>query len=143
MHRGSDLEIIVAAGYGAVIGVIVALVFTVVAWTRKGSLSLKAQRSGVIRVDVPPAEALNRIQAAAPRVKLKVEEVDAVGGRILLSEGLSLTSFGNFLLIAIAPLNGGAEITVGLKPKVPQRGPLVGRSHRRVMERIENAVAGH
>ena len=103
---------------------------------------MKAQRSGVIRVDIPPGEALNRIQAAAPRVKLKVEEVDAAGGRILLSEGPTFTSFGNFFPIAIAPANGGAEITVGLKPKVPQRGPIVGRNHRKIMERIENAVAG-
>ena len=136
------MEILRTAVIGAAIGVVVALVLVFIAGTRKGSLALKAQRSGVIRVDMPPAEALNRIQMVAPGIKLKVEEVDAAGGRILLSEGATLNSFGHFLPIAVTPANGGAEITVGLKPKVPARGPLVARRHRRIMERIRNAVTG-
>ena len=135
------MDILGAAGFGAVIGAVVVLVLGAWASTRKGSLALKAQRSGVIQVDLPPAEALTRIRAAAPRVRLKVEEVDAAGGRILLSGGTTFTSFGHFYPIAVTPANGGAEITVGLKPKVPQRGPLVDRNLRKIMERIRNAVA--
>ncbi|MCB9947114.1 MAG: hypothetical protein H6842_04710 [Rhodospirillaceae bacterium] len=127
---------------GAVVGLLVVLVFMAIAKTKTGSLDMPVQRSGTVAASVPPEEVLRRLEAAAPRNGLKVEQVDAAGGRILLSDGTSFTSFGNFYPIAVAPAASGAEITVGLKTKAPQYGPVVGRNHNRIMDKVRTMVAG-
>ena len=128
---------------GAVIGVVVVLVFGFLASRRKGSFDIKVNRSGVVETALAPDEALRRIEASAAGQGLKVEQVDTAGQRILLSEGMGLSSFGHFYPITLAPAEGGGSaITVGLKPKVPQFGPVVGRNHRRIMDRIRVALAG-
>ena len=135
--------ILSSALVGAVIGAVVILVFGFLSSRRKGSFDVKVNRSGVVETSVTPAEALRRIEASAPGHGLKVEQVDTAGQRILLSEGMGFSSFGHFFPITLAPAeDGGSAITVGLKTKVPQYGPVVGRNHRKIMDKIRTAVSG-
>lgn len=127
---------------GAVIGGAVVLVFALISSRRKGSFDVKVNRSGVVETTAAPGEALRRIEASAAGQGLKVEQVDTAGHRILLSEGLRFSSFGHFFPITVAPAEGGgSSITVGLKTKVPQYGPVVGRNHRKIMDKVRTAVS--
>lgn len=134
--------ILTSALVGAIVGAAVVLIFGLMSNRRKGSFDVKVNRSGVVDTPLPPAEALQRIEASAADHGLKVEQVDTPGQRILLSEGMGLASFGHFFPISVAPADGGGSaVTVGLKTKVPQYGPVVGRNHRKIMNKIRSAVS--
>lgn len=134
--------ILTSALVGAVVGALVVIVFGFISSRRKGSFDVKVNRSGVVDTPVAPEEALRRIEASAPGQGLTVEQVDSAGQRILLSEGLGLSSFGHFFPITVAAAEGGSAVTVGLKTKVPQYGPVVGRNHRKIMEKVRAALSG-
>ena len=135
--------ILSSALIGAVVGAAVVLVFGLLSRRRKGSFDMKVNRSGIVETTLPPADALQRIEVSAAGQGLKVEQVDTAGLRILLSEGLGFSSFGHFFPITVAPAEGGGSaITVGLKTKVPQYGPVVGRNHRKIMDKVRTAVSG-
>ena len=134
--------ILTSALVGAVVGALVVIVFGFISSRRKGSFDVKVNRSGVVDTPVAPEEALRRIEASAPGQGLTVEQVDSAGQRILLSEGLGLSSFGHFFPITVAAAEGGGSaVTVGLKTKVPQYGPVVGRNHRKIMEKVRSALS--
>ena len=134
--------ILTSALIGAVIGALVVIIFGFVSSRRKGSFDVKVNRSGVVDTTLAPDEALRRIEAAATQQGLTVEQVDTAGQRILLSEGLGFSSFGHFFPISVAATEGGGSaVTVGLKTKVPQYGPVVGRNHRKIMEKVRSAVS--
>ena len=135
--------ILTSALIGAVVGGAVVFIFALISGRRKGSFDVKLNRSGVVKTALAPEEALRRIEASAAGQGLKIEQVDTAGLRILLSEGLGISTFGHFFPISVAPAeDGGSAITVGLKTKVPQYGPVVGRNHRKIMNKIRTAVSG-
>ena len=126
---------------GGVIGVIMVVVFGIIAHFKKASFDVKVKRSGVIETAGAPDETIRRIQSSAPGAGLKVEEIDTAGHRILLSEGLSFGSFGHFFPISAEASAGGARVTVGMSTKIPQYGPVVSRNHRKIMDKVRGMIA--
>ncbi len=127
---------------GAAIGVVMIVVFLVVAFNRRGGVgrtTMGGRRLEVQTAALPDA-AFAGVQAlGAP---YKVDDADRARGLIVLSTAPSFTTWGFFYPVEIvARPGGGSTIHVGIKSKVIQVGPIVGIWHRRCVQAIEAQLA--
>ena len=129
---------------GAILGLIVGLIFYVVmfvwAMQRQPSFDGPTSRSGAFLVEMEPVAVIARMKETAPAMNLAVALEDEANYRLMLSEGMSLFSFGNYVPLDVTAEAGGSKVTVGLKPKVPQWGPAVTSRHRAVLNKIKSAL---
>lgn len=123
--------------YGALIGIAVVVVFALIGMTRKAKFSVPSRRQVVLTTALPPAEALARIKGLAGRGYGLAQE-DAVKEMVVLSDGFSLMSFGNFYPIFARE----GQVIVGIEPKVPQYGPVVGNKLRKMADAVKEALGG-
>jgi len=125
---------------GAAIGVAVIVVMGVIGSMRKPHFTQPPRRNTVIRSALPPAEALARIKALAGMNKLSLAAEDPARNLVVLSDPMSLMSFGNFYPCFAREAEGGSEISVGIQPKTPQYGPVVTSKLRKITEAVQSAV---
>lgn len=123
--------------YGAAIGIAVVVVFALIGMTRKANFSEPPRRSSTLTTALPPGEALARIRALAGKGYSLAQE-DAGKGMIVLADKMSLMSFGNFYPIFVRD----GQVSVGIAPKVPQYGPVVGAKLRKITEAVQGALGG-
>jgi hypothetical protein len=123
--------------YGAAIGIAVVVIFALIGMTRKANFSEPPRRVATLSTKLAPAEALARIKGLAGKGYSVVQE-DPAKGMVVLQDSLSLLSFGNFYPIFARP----GEVVVGISPKVPQYGPVVGSKLRKITDAVQGALGG-
>jgi len=126
---------------GAAIGVAVIVVMAIIGSLRKPHFDAPPRRHEVIGSNLPPAETLARIKSLAGLNKLKLAAEDPARGLVVLSDNMSLASFGNFYPCFVRAGGSGSEIAVGIQPKAPQYGPVVSSKLRKMVEAVRGAVA--
>lgn len=74
-----------------------------------------------------PDEAFKVVEALPVSAKkYKLGRADATRRRVILTDGITMKSYGYFYPVDIAPDGAGSQITVGIKSKYPlQFGPIV------------------
>jgi len=127
---------------GLIIGLIMAGVFWYIASQKKPSFDAPVSRSEAFTAGLAPAAAIAKVSEAAPAMGLKVALSDDKSDRLILEEGVSLSSYGFFVLISATGEADGSTITVGLMNKAPQWGPVVTKKHRRLVEKVKGALGG-
>ena len=128
---------------GLIIGIVVACAFLFYAISRKSSSSLqsKPQRSKSVSTSKSVEDALRVISSYASGNGYKISHFDPELGQIVLEEGASMTSYGFFFPIKItSKVAGGSSVEVGIKSRAFQMGPIVGRSHDKVVNGIMAAL---
>jgi hypothetical protein len=110
------------------------------AMTRKGSwaLQVKPQRIESFSTRMSLEESLASIICFAQESGYKISNLDEMANRIVLEEPTSLWSYGFFFPVFISKQrDGDTLISVGIKSKFIQYGPVVSRSHRRCVNGIK------
>ena len=123
--------------YGALIGVAVVVVFAIIGMMRKANFSEPPRRHSTLKTALSPADALARIKGMAGK-GYSIAQEDAAKGMVVLSDAMSLMSFGNFYPIFVRQ----GEVVVGIAPKVPQYGPVVGNKLRKITDAVQAALGG-
>jgi len=123
--------------YGALIGIAVVVVFALIGMTRKANFSEPPRRTASLTTSLAPADAIARIKGLAGK-GYSVAQEDAAKGMVVLADSMSLMSFGNFYPIFVKP----GEVVVGIAPKVPQYGPVVGNKLRKITDAVQGALGG-
>lgn len=135
------MGILTGAIIGGVIGMVVVGIYWILASQAKPSFDVKLQRSGAFAAPMPPAAVIARLRDGAAAQKLEVALLDEANGRIILSEPVTVWSFGSFIHVTAEPAGGDAKVTVGLKTKAPQWGPVLGKIHKKVADKVK-AILG-
>lgn len=89
-----------------------------------------------------PAEAFKIAEAlpvSAPNYKLG--RADAAKGRVMLSDGMTMGSYGYFYTVDVAPAATGSTVTVNAKSRYPwQFGPIVKKQRDTVRQKLVDAL---
>lgn len=128
---------------GIIIGLVIACIFLFIAISRKSSSSLdsKPQRSEIIATTKTVEEVIRTISGFASGNGYKVSHFEPELGRLVLEEGMSATSYGFFFPIKVSSNGaGGSSVEIGVKSRAFQVGPVVGRSHEKVVNGIKAAL---
>jgi hypothetical protein len=134
-------DVLQSALVGAMIGVAVVVVMAVFGSMRKPKFDAPPRRHQVLQSPLPPAEAFARIKGLAGVNKLSVAAEDAAKGLVVLSDKMTMMSFGNFYPCFVRPAGAGSEIAVGISPKTFQWGPVVTRNLRKATDAVRAAVS--
>jgi hypothetical protein len=127
---------------GGVIGLVVVLVMAFIGSRRKPEFDAPPKRNTTLTSSLAPADALARIKAIPNQQnKLALAAEQPAKGLVVLSDNMSLASFGNFYPVFAKAAGAGSEIVVGIQPKAPQYGPVVSNKLKKVTEAVRAAVA--
>jgi hypothetical protein len=87
---------------------------------------------------VPPDQVFRIVENVGPSDSYKLGRKDETRGRVLLHDGLSMSSFGFYYPVDIAKGDDGqTHVTVGIKSKYPlQFGPLVKKQQEKANQKI-------
>jgi hypothetical protein len=87
---------------------------------------------------VPPDEVFRIVENVGPGDSYKLGRKDAARGRVLLHDGLTMSSYGYYYPVDIAPgADGQTQVTVGIKSKFPmQFGPFVRKQQEKANQKI-------
>ena len=113
-------------GLLAAVGVIsIALIISA---SRKGvsAADNKPRRIQSFVASMTPSAVIRAVITFAQRSGYKIEFLDETEGKIVLSDSVSLTSFGFFYPIFVTPQGGDQTLVeVGIKSRVWQVGPVL------------------
>ena len=89
-----------------------------------------------------PADQAFKVAEALPvSARYKLGRADAAKGRVMLSDGLGLASYGYFYTVDVAAAATGSTMTVGIKSKYPlQFGPIVRRQREKSRDALIEAL---
>jgi hypothetical protein len=124
--------------------VIVICIGFIVSLTRKGSWALKVRPQIItsFSTTVSPEKALTSIVRFAHSSGYKVSNLDETVNRVVLEEPLSFWGWGFFFpIFLVKQPDSLTSISVGIKSKFIQYGPIVHRSHSRCINGIKNSLA--
>lgn len=133
-------DMLQSALIGAAIGVAVVVVMALIGMTRKPKFDAPPRRNQTIQSPLAPAQALERVKALAGLNKLALAAEEPAKGLVVLSDNMSLASFGNFYPVFAKATPGGSELVVGIQPKTPQYGPVVSSKLKKIVEAVRGAV---
>jgi hypothetical protein len=89
-----------------------------------------------------PAETFKIAEAlpvSAPNYKLG--RADAGKGRVILSDGMTMSSYGYFYAVDVALAPGGSTVTVSVKSRYPlQFGPIVRKQREAARQKLVDAL---
>jgi hypothetical protein len=89
----------------------------------------------------PPDEAFRVVEALPVSARYKLGRADAERGRVILHDGVTMSSYGYFYPVDVAPAPGGSQVTVGIKSKYPiQFGPIVRRQQDKALAALVEAL---
>jgi hypothetical protein len=92
-------------------------------------------------VPMPPDEVYRVVEALPVSAHYKLGRADAQRRRVILQDSMSLSSYGYYYPVDIAPAGEGSQVTVGIKPKYPlQIGPIVRRQREKYLGVMVEAV---
>jgi hypothetical protein len=133
-------DMLQSALVGAAIGIAVVLVMALIGSRRKPKFDAPPRRNQTVHSPLAPADALARIKALAGSNKLALAAEEPAKGLVVLSDTMSLASFGNFYPVFAKATPGGSELVIGIQPKTPQYGPVVSSKLRKIVEAVRGAV---
>lgn len=133
-------DMLQSALVGAAIGVAVVVVMALIGSRRKPHFDAPPRRNQSVQSPLAPADALARVKALAGSNKLAFAAEDPAKGLVVLSDSMSLASFGNFYPVFARATPGGSELVVGIQPKTPQYGPVVSSKLKKIVEAVRLAV---
>jgi hypothetical protein len=134
-----------AVAVGMAVGSLFALVGIIIATTRAITPAMRQKPSHVFTfaTSVQWDAAMRTLLNAAPAAGYAVAEVDMPSGFIMLSQSISLLTWGFFLPVYVSVARDGRTmVEVGIRSKLYQRGPIVRRSHLRCFEALRAALGG-
>lgn len=89
----------------------------------------------------PPADAFKVAEALPVSAGYKLGRADAGKGRVILSDGMTMSSYGYFYAIDVTPAAGGSTITVNAKSRYPlQFGPIVRKQRDTARQKLVDAL---
>ena len=92
---------------------------------------------------VPVADAYRAIANLGPGYKFAVARSSGPLKRLLLADGMSFSSWGFYYPVDLtARPDGGTEVSVGIRSKAIQWGPLVTRAQKKMVEQLQALVEG-
>jgi hypothetical protein len=117
-------------------------VFLVIAFTRSATVDSAPLTSKTITIEsvLPPAEVFQRIQGGVG--KFAHEASDPARGIVVLTTKPSFATWGFFYPVHIVESANGSTLTVGIRSRVFQIGPLVTAAHRQCEKAIEQQLVG-
>lgn len=128
---------------GLLVGLLIICAFLFLAASRRSSSSLKQkpQRLESLTTSKSVEDVIRLISSFASASGYKVSHFDPSRGEIVLEEGASAFSYGFFFPISISA-NGaaGTLVSIGIRSRAVQVGPVVGRSHDKVVSGIKAAL---
>jgi hypothetical protein len=97
-------------------------------------------RSLVLQVPQMPEDVFRAVSGGV--AEAKVGRADAALGRVLLHDGVTLSSFGFYYPVDIVPASGGgSRVTVGIQSKFPlQFGPFVRAQQEKANRKMVDAI---
>lgn len=121
---------------GAIIGGVIGLIYAgLMMWRArraKGDKYLAAMTKRVIRIEAAqaPEAVYAALSSGVTGRSATLEARDAAARRIVYADQATMTTFGFFYPIHIAPgADGGSSIDVGIASRGNQWGPLVTKAH--------------
>lgn len=127
---------------GLLVGVVMIGIFLAIALSRKPEVGMAARRTDTLDTPLAPADAVERIRTQAVGHGLKIAAEDPDGRRLVLSDGMTLFSFGMFYPVAVEDAGGGARITVGVAPRAPQWGPVIPHKLGKTVDKLRTMLRG-
>ncbi len=117
-------------------------VLLVVAYSRSATVHSAPLTSKTIIVEskLPTAEVFERIQHGVG--KFAHEDSDAARGIIILTTKPTFATWGFFYPVHISASAGGSTVTIGIRSRILQLGPLVTSAHRQCQKAIEQQLVG-
>jgi hypothetical protein len=128
---------------GLIAGVVVVCVGLIVASMRSGASAMnqRPRRIQYFAAWGTPDVLLKAIIRFAQMSGYKIDAIDEAGGRLVLSDSASFTSWGFFYPVFLTYQgNGSTVIEVGIKSKLVQVGPIVTRHHEKCLNGIRGAI---
>lgn len=92
----------------------------------------------------PPDQVFQAVSNVLPGDRFKVGRADAAKGRVILEDGMTMSSYGFYYPVDIASAaDGSTSVTVGVKSKFPlQFGPLVKRQQEKANQLMVELLRG-
>jgi len=106
----------------------------IISASRKGASAAdnKPRRIQSFVTRMTPSAVMRAVITFAQRSGYRIEFLDETEGKIVLSDSVSLSSFGFFYPIFVTPQGGDQTLVeVGIKSRAWQVGPIVARHHDR------------
>lgn len=130
---------------GALSGLIVVVVFYVAGAVRKPPTPATMRQGRLLsfHTAMPPVQVIRAIGWFAQQNHYRIEQVDETHGWILLSQPLSLFSYGFFYPIQVTPSQypGDAQVDIGIRSRAYQYGPVVTSRHKTLATGIRQLIA--
>ena len=92
---------------------------------------------------VPVADAYRAIANLGPGHKFSVARESEPRKRVLLADGLSFSSWGFYYPVdLVGRPDGTTEVSLGIRSKALQWGPLVTRAQKKMLDEVQALVEG-
>jgi hypothetical protein len=128
-------------------GLVVALILVALIWafvTLRPAPPLDAALGSDVvtfTTTTPPADTFKIAEALPVSAHYKLARADAGKGRVILSDGMSMNSYGYFYTVQIEPAAAGSTVTVYAQPRYPlQFGPIVKRQRETARQKLVDAL---
>ena len=129
-----------ALALAIIVWLIIVCVFCVIATMRKPPLKKPRRYIKSFETTLRTDEVMKSIVNFAIRTGYRIENFDEKEGRIILSDGITLTSWGFFYPIFISKSDSGSTVVeVGVRGKAS----IVGTIAFRCQERVLNGIKGY
>lgn len=127
--------------FGAVLGLLIGLGFSVLAFFRKPARYLQAMTARRLSfgVDAPPAVVFERLKAVTlPKTQLIVS--DDAARRLVFQTSISIATWGFHFPVYVTEGGAGSLVEVGCASRSIQWGPLVTRAHDSFVDDLKKAL---
>ena len=89
----------------------------------------------------PADEAFKVAEALPVSAAYKLGRADAAKGRVILSDGMTMNSYGYFYAVDVTPAAGGSMVSVNAKSRYPiQFGPIVRKQRETARQKLVDAL---
>ena len=128
---------------GLIIGLIVVAIISVYVARRPApSIDADLGPDKVSFTTATPADQAFKVAEALPvSAAYKLGRADAGKGRVILTDGMTMNSYGYFYSVDISPAAGGSTVTVNARSKYPiQFGPIVRKQRDAARQKLVDAL---
>ena len=114
----------------------------VFAYTRSATVDSAGLTKKLITIEssLSPAEVFERLESGVG--KFALEDADRARGLVVLTTKPTFATWGFFYPVHLAQSGDGSTVTVGIRSRLVQFGPLVGLAHRQCATAIKQQLAG-
>ena len=120
--------------------ILIAIIIIIVAMQKGTTEMSKPSKVYTFYSEVAPDKVMKTIIRFAQNDGYKVTDFNEEKMQVVLSDNISLTSFGFFFPIYVSIEEEKTKIEIGIKSKAGQIGPIVNREHEKCYKGIESAI---